>query len=166
SCCTGCSTSPIRRCYCPNGRARTIAPAWSSSPAICRARPSKRPWRHLRKQLWRADSLVSDRQRRSVLFYAGRRRAAAALEAGATLLLGCARLPLRRALCRMRTRDQFDTERAKQRRQLAREKRVANPLGKSSRRPIVRGGGSWQADGHGQSKNDEQNAHIMSPFMS
>ena len=65
----------------------------------------------------------------------------------------------------MRARDQFDTESAKQCRQLADENRFANPLGKSSRRPIVRGGGSWHDNGHGQCKDDEQTAHIMAPFM-
>jgi G3E family GTPase len=40
--CMACSTSSIRRCCCPSGRAKTAAHAWSSSPATCRARRSRR----------------------------------------------------------------------------------------------------------------------------
>ena len=63
----------------------------------------------------------------------------------------------------MRARDQFATESAKQCRQLADEKRFA--YGMPCRSPIFRGRASWHDDGYGHCKNDEQNAHIMSPFM-
>jgi hypothetical protein len=63
----------------------------------------------------------------------------------------------------MRARDQFDTQSAKQIWQLAHEKRFA--FGKSCRRPIFRERDSWHDDGHDHCKKDDQNAHIMSPFM-
>jgi hypothetical protein len=39
--CTACSTSSTRQCCCRNGRAKTAAPAWCSSPATYRRRRSK-----------------------------------------------------------------------------------------------------------------------------
>src|SRR5205823_2099509 len=108
-------------------------------------------------------SLLSDRGRRSVLFCTDRRRSAAAFEAGAALLIRCACLPFTRALRRMRARDQLHTESAKQCRQLAHE---GNALGRPCRRSIFRERGSWQENRRGESKNNEQSAHIMSPFMS
>ena len=48
--CTACSISFTRRSCCRNGRATTTAPGWCSSPATCRARRSKRPWRLSKKR--------------------------------------------------------------------------------------------------------------------
>jgi hypothetical protein len=59
----------------------------------------------------------------------------------------------------MRAWDQIDTEGAQQFRQLA------NLLGERSRKPVFRGRGSRQDDADGHCKKDEQNTHIMSPFM-
>ena len=65
----------------------------------------------------------------------------------------------------MCSRDQFYTEVAKQCRQPTRERGFGDHESRPGWSAILRRGGARHAGEHGQSKNDEQSGHVMSPSI-